>query len=473
MNHNIKSLKFLSVVLGIAVAFSSCENKLDITPKGKTILKKTSELELLLNTPNELGEVNMLNIVDNECYSEENVNNQISKKNSLGYALLTFDESVDRAGLTANDDIYEGAYSNINYANTVIEKVDDSEGGSDALKAQLRAEARIIRAYMHYIVVNIYAAQYDESTASTTGGVPYCDNCRVDEVKKKLTVKEVYDRILEDCDESVIELLPDESTTIRGSKAWGYCVRAKVLFQMKRYAEALPLALKALSYNDSMADRRDIVETGEWAVEEIEPFNIFYIPIGMGYPWGEMLTTEMLSQFEPGDIVMEYAEDWGDPVWDTSYGERRSGVKGCKACGSFSLEWNNWGVTVERLMYVAAECQIRTGKINDAMETINKVRRMRIAPDVYEDKSASTEEEAMAILMPCKRVENIATYENFFDDKRRNTEPSYRKTIVRDMVLTTGENLRFELSPDSKLWIFPFPLSATRHNKTLTQNYDE
>lgn len=242
---------------------------------------------------------------------------------------------------------------------------------------------------------------------------------------------------------------------------------------MKRYAEALPFALKALSYNDNMADRRDIVETGEWAVEEIEPFNIFYIPTGMGYPWGEMLTTEMLSQYEPGDIVMEYAEDWGDPVWDTSYGERRSGVKGCKVCGSFSLEWNNWGVTVERLMYVAAECQIRTGKINDAMETINKVRRMRIAPDVYEDKSASTEEEAMAILMPCKRVENIATYENFFDDKRRNTEPSYRKTIVRDMVLTTGENLRFELSPDSKLWIFPFPLSATRHNKTLTQNYDE
>lgn len=473
MIRDIKSFKFLLAAVGIAVALSSCESKLDITPKGKTILNKTSELELLLNTPNELGEVDMLCLLDNECYSRENVNNQIYKKNSLDYALLAFDESVDRAGLTANDDIYEGAYTNINYANTVIEKADGSEGGSDAKKAQLKAEARIIRAYMHYIVVNIYAAQYDESTAATLGGVPYNDNCRVDEVKTKLTVKEVYDRILDDCDESLIELLPDEAPTIRGSKAWGYCVRAKVLFQMKRYAEALPLALKALSYNENMADRRDIVETGEWAIEEIEPFNIFYIPIGMGMPWGEKLTLEMLSMFEPGDIVMEYAEDWGDPVWDISYGERGSGVKGCKACGSFNLEWNNWGVTVERLMYVAAECQIRTGKIGDAMATINKIRRLRIAPDVYEEKTADTEEEAMAILIPCKRVENIATYENFFDDKRRNTEPAYRKTIVRDMELTSGEKLRFELAPDSKLWIFPFPLSATRHNKTLTQNYDE
>lgn len=33
----------------IALAFSSCDNSLDIVPKGQTTLEKTADLELLLN----------------------------------------------------------------------------------------------------------------------------------------------------------------------------------------------------------------------------------------------------------------------------------------------------------------------------------------------------------------------------------------------------------------------------------------
>ena len=78
-----------------------------------------------------------------------------------------------------------------------------------------------------------------------------------------------------------------------------------------------------------------------------------------------------------------------------------------------------------------------------------------------------TEAEAMAQLQRAKWIECIATYENFFDCKRWNTEENYRRTITRDI----PELGTFTLAPDSPLWIFPFPANAVRYNSSLTQNY--
>ncbi|MGI6233352.1 MAG: RagB/SusD family nutrient uptake outer membrane protein [Prevotella sp.] len=467
--------KYQHILLAVALTtlFTACDDKLDITPKGKTTLEKTSEIEELLNNDWDLGSVYPLVLVDNECYSSENVTTLLSKTNSLDYVLLTYNDSIDRASLTAENEIYTKGYKNINYANTVIEKLADATDGTDAEKAEIDAEAHLLRAYMHYLMVNIYAAQYDETTAEEEGGVPYVNNTDVFETKGKNTVAEVYDQILADCDQTYIDLLPDEETQeIRGSKAWGYSVRAKVLFQMKRYSEALPLALKALEYNGNIEDRTSIKETNEWVMEEIADHHIFYINNGMGYPWGETLSLETLDQFEDGDLVMDYAQDWGYPFWDDYYGELLSGVKGSRYCSSFGLYWNNWGITAEQMYYLAAECYIRTGEIQKGLDLVNKVRKYRIDPDKYADFTASTEKEAMALLQKAKRIECIATYNNFFDDKRWNSEDDYKKTITRTMPLTNGETRSFSIAPDSKLWIFPFPANATRYNSTLTQNYE-
>lgn len=106
------------------------------------------------------------------------------------------------------------------------------------------------------------------------------------------------------------------------------------------------------------------------------------------------------------------------------------------------------------------------------MNLINKVRQYRIAPDTYQPLTASTEQEAMDILQRCKWIEDLATYDNFFDSKRWNSEAAYSKTVTRTMPVD-GETKTYSIAPDSKLWVFPFPANAVRNNKNLTQNYDE
>lgn len=49
----------------------------------------------------------------------------------------------------------------------------------------------------------------------------------------------------------------------------------------------------------------------------------------------------------------------------------------------------------------------------------------------------------------------------------RSFESSVASTVSKDLDIY-GANT---LSPDSPLWILPFPAKATRYNPTLTQNF--
>ena len=475
IKHKGWAIAFLPFCLFTFLLLTGCDDKLDITPKGKTILNKIGEVEEILNNNWNFGEVNNLCLVVDECYPSSAVPTVLTQTNTLDYALLTYNESMDRANLTASDDIYTNGYNIVYNANTILAKADDTEDGDEATRSLVKAEAHILRAYAHYLLVNIYAAQYDAKTAANTPGIPYVkDIDPTDGNNKKETVQQVYDDILADLDDSYIDALPDQANVLRGDQAWGNAVKAKVLMQMKEYDKALPYALKALQYNGNIDDRTPIMESNEWELDEKNASNIMYMGAGMTYPWSEKLTTEAVSKFEDGDIILNYAESWGDPLWDVNYGQRLSGVKGSLYCGSFDLYWNSWGITSDRMYYVAAECYIRTGEIQKGLDLVNQVRKYRIDPDKYTDFTASTEKEAMTLLQKAKFIECLATYENFFDRKRWNSEDDYKETITRDMELVqSGEHVSYSIAPDSKLWIFPFPADATRHNPNLTQNYDE
>lgn len=463
--------KILLYVLLLSL-WTSCDDKLDITPKGQTVLNTLEDLENLLNQEYDLGTpIGDLCVICNESYSfSEDVNLIMSQPNTLAYAFLAYDETTNRAGLTTSDSRYEAIYRYINYMNVILDKIDDVEGETYS-KDKVRAEAHIMRAYMHWLAVNVYAKQYDEATASMEGGIAYVTDLEVTNQKMKLTLQEVYENILADCDEKYIEMLPDKAPDVtRAGKAWGYAVRAKVLMQMKRYAEALPLALKSIEYHDHVEDRSAIVELGDWYLEKTASNNLIYIG-GTVAPFCEVLSIESAALFEPGDYVKNYAYMFGMTMpgfeaWNPTYGESMGGVEGALFFYGMSSYVNILGITTERMYYTAAECYIRTDQIDEGMALVNDIRRYRIHPDDYKDFEASTEGEAMALLQKAKWIECIATYENFFDCKRWNSEEKYQRTITRQLPMGT-----YSITPGSPLWVFPFPANAVRYNSSLTQNY--
>ena len=182
----------------------------------------------------------------------------------------------------------------------------------------------------------------------------------------------------------------------------------------------------------------------------------------------EVIGKETMAKFEKNDYILKYA---GDSGWNSTMGKIYSGISNTWIYNGWSTQGNPYGITSDRMYYVAAECLIRTGDITGGLELVDKVRACRVEnASSYADMASMfplDEKTAMALMRQAKYVECIGTYENFFDLKRWNSETNYRTVVTRDL----GEFGSFTLSPDSPLWIFPFPANAVRYNPTMTQNY--
>lgn len=452
------------ILLCISVlCLSSCDDKLDIVPKGETTLTTVDDLETLLNQVYNLDESpGDLETLTNTCYASVSAD----LKGTYEYILASYDESVKREALRLTDVRYNTIYNYILNTNIVIAKTPEAKGDSKQ-KKRIVAEARVVRGWLHFLIANIHAKQYDnESQAAGEGGIAYVDNINFQEQKKKISLKETYDRILEDCSDEVIEKLYDNPTKVhqRVAKDFGYGMRALVLLQMKDYDRALIYANKALAINSVIEDRTETVSGGDWKLSWDHPSNYFFVysrgpNTSIGYT---MISKETVELFEEGDILME------NYIWDPDYAEEYNGAY----FNTSSANISNYGIRTEQIVYAAAECLIRQGKYDQGLKMVDRVREKRIYDYCYEpiiNKALNPvdETEAMRLLERAKRVEMIYTVQNFLDLRRWNTEEKYKRTIVRDL----GEGESVSLRPDSPLWVFPFPLDAVNRNSSLTQNY--
>lgn len=466
-------MKKIFTLLAVLLLLTACDSKLDIVPKGKTTLSNVSDLETLLEQRYMLSSTANYETLVGNTYPTmwEQPGMTLADKASEEYAYLAGDASVDRAELATSDYTYETAYMYINYMNVIISKAYEADGSADDAR-RIVAEARILRAWFHFLVANLYAAQYDDATAANTGGIPYVADTNPQTEKTKLSLAEVYNNILADCSDEVIADLRQSAVDnpFRFGAEFGNAVRASVLFQMKHYAEALPYAQKAVQLNGKLEDRTVVLSNMVWMVPHTEPNNyllIYHNNSNIG-EWGGCIgTPEFCADIDPDDVLIKLGEisqdGWGD---NSGYGP-----DGALMCGSWDVHYNSYGIRTENMYYLIAEAMIRAGQYREGLRFVDAVRDVRICDNAsrhYFDRTdITTEAQAMEILQRNKRVEMFTTIYNFLDRRRWNTEQAYRKPSTHDC----GPDGYFTVQPDSPLWITPFPKSATLYNSSLTQNY--
>lgn len=467
--------KILGFIAAGCLLLTSCDDKLDIKPLGKTTLDNVTDIETLLNQRWLVSEPSDLLTVCDATYKRmTQLSTTMSNKNEIDYALINYDETINRADLTPTDSKYTSMYQYINYANVVISKT-PGVSGDESQKPRIIAEAKILRAWFHFLLVNIYARQYDEATAAHLGGIPYVDNTNVQEQKTKLTISEVYNHILQDCSDEVISCLTQHNVSdpCRFGADFGYGVRARVLFQMKRYEEALKYANLAMKINSEIEDRSSVASSGVWELWESSPNNYLHIASdnsNIGEFGMIIVPPSTFAKYEDGDYVKDFV---APPYnWMSEYGTMY-GYEGCMFSYIWDVHFNSWGLRTEQMCYIAAESMIRNGQYRDGLAMIDRVRINRIHPDYYTPladnaDSAMTEGEAMRMLRDAKLIEMIPSFEPFFDAKRWNSEQEYAADYTRDLGPDYGKRT---ITPDSPLWVFPFPANATNYNSSLTQNY--
>lgn len=463
-----------------------CSDFTEIEPKGKSTLNRVEDLNLVLNSEYSVR-LDALSVLINDVYPQVvNIPNLLDESiKTLNGIAATWDETSDRAALTQSDYKYTGLYNIIGkIANPVLLNADHASGDR-ALASRYKAEALVLRAWCHYLLVNIYAKAYDPATAATEPGIMYTlDSEDITATpSEKRTVAKVYELILADLDAALeLKSLAVNPDKMRVGLPFAHAVKAKVLMSMRDYDGAFAAAGEALKIKNTIDDYNNKVVTNtDYAAygktfqeftreyltcgEELfeNPYFFFFMPFSPEF-WEDVEEHHVFRSYLILDDMI-----FGIPI----YGGQMNGVH-VPYLMNQKMYYSPLGLTTVDMYLVQAECLIREGKTDDAMDLLNTIREKRVVTGSWQEVSASTPDEAFEWLRKISRTENFFTPKNFINLKRWNTEGAYAETLHKTYRYTAGtaeREVSYQLSPDSPLWIYPFPQNATNLNPNLTQNY--
>ena len=478
---------FTSVALFTGVALTSCDSYIDITPKGKVTVDSVSQYyELIANPMRAYYPSSFILLSDDQWVKESNVLGYES--NSSDGINFTFNEQADRTIISDNN-LYENMYSFILRSNLVIDNIDDAIGSAD-LKPLAKAEARVFRAFDHFLAVNTFAKAYDPATAATDGGICIVDHYDLEATFPKSTVAEVYDFLIRELEESVPLLQENPVNIYHPNRAFGYALLAKVYLFHRDWEKAKVAAEASLRLNSALVDYNYINSEGGVAYCRI--YSKENNPEVLSYHWmagwgsGEqvclyrygIISPELKNLFESNDLRYKlFLRDTGSSI--TPWFDKGSGaaIWTPVITNLDRFTYMSVGLRTAEVYLILAEANARLNNLSVAKEYVDKLRAKRLTGTDTAIPVPANQKEMMDQIILERRKELLYGFNRFFDLKRFNLETEYQKTITRvfPVVNVSAEHPQktYTLKPDSRLYIIPFPRSARDKNPNLTLNTDE
>lgn len=459
----------------LLLSTAACEDYTDLTPKGSLVIETADQFLETVSLPNRGYPINNFQYLSDDQWMKEA--DVIGKTPNINTINFTFDETTDRVSLLNTSSFYNQAYTYINRWNTIISLVDDSKGEAST-KQLAKAEAKIYRAYDHFLLLNTYAKGYDPQTAATDGGICIMDKFDLEAEPSKSTVAQVYAFIQKDIDEALPYLQEKPMDVYHPSLAFAYAFKAKVHLFKREIASAKAAAEKSLSYNNKIFDMVAYNTQGGPnvvavpAANNIEVLSYMYMTgyTEMNFAYQYIISPELRTLFGTNDArfnlffnttsTTNLDQGSNTAYWATVYTK---------------FFYPTVGMKTTEVYLMLAECYAREDKFTEAVDVLNTLRAKRILSGTVNLAVPTTRKETMDLVINERRKELLLGFNRFFDLKRLNTETEYAKTVTRvfPIVNKTVPQKTYTLQPNSRLYIIPFPLSVLQKNPKLTLNTNE
>ncbi|MES1250218.1 MAG: RagB/SusD family nutrient uptake outer membrane protein, partial [Chitinophaga rupis] len=268
---------YITIALGITslLSLSACKKDfLNVVPLGEQIAVTTNDYDLLMNDVafyfyQYAGGWQEPAMMGDEIAAEAPYFNQGSAQMANAFQwkaailLPTDGEPFD----------CEFQFSNMYQVNKVIAEVDGSSGGTDSLKATLKAEAMATRAWLNFEFINFYAKPYVAATAATDPGWPIIDQPNIALSQyTRASVQAMYDFMIQDLTSAIAHLPIKAKIQTRMSRPAAEGLLGKIYLFMGRYSDAAPLLKAALD---------DVTAAG---VPVLYDYNVTFAPGGSFLP---------------------------------------------------------------------------------------------------------------------------------------------------------------------------------------------
>ncbi len=248
---------------------TACEDLLDEAPDNRTEIDSPEKVKLLMTSaypvynPAVLCELSGDNIYDNNV---EVPATHRSSNYDFHEEAFAWDDIVTYS--TAAPDtpykIWESYFSGIAVCNHALDAIEKMEQKDPSLKAKLdpyRGEALVTRAYLHFVLVNIFSQAYrNDELSESDPGIPYVTDpeTTVQVHYNRSSVAEVY-RCIEKDIEAGIDLIDDSAygtVAYHINRRAANAFAARFYLYKRDYAKVIDYANKVLGTNPASVLRK-------------------------------------------------------------------------------------------------------------------------------------------------------------------------------------------------------------------------
>ncbi|WP_320018593.1 RagB/SusD family nutrient uptake outer membrane protein [Labilibaculum manganireducens] len=448
----------------------SCDDFVDIVPKGNTIPETVDDLSRLMNLGTFTSEGDFTEISFNipyfELYSDDyTITQDELQPNFYLNTIPIFASYLKWSDSSENsDEKWDGLYKSNYVANYVLDKVDNVAEGVANDRNEVKGRALVHRAMNYFLLVNLYGKQYDASagSASTTDlGVPLILESDINKQYQRATVAKVYEQILDDLTQaiSIMKTEVSEFSNIP-SLSVAFALRARVYLWMQNYDQAYTDAVKATELNGDLID----YNTCSQAVPSFGSLGGI-----IGYPTPAAKNSEVIyARFKSSSLPVVYTEkmlgitDTDNDLRYTLFSYFQSGV-----LQMFYNNHNHSGINAAEVWLIRAEAALRKPNptVTDAIFALDYVRVNRFKQDAYEPTELTNTDALLDEILNERRREIRLNEMAFFDRKRLNANPATAKPMSRVV-----QGMEYTLPVGSPKYQLLIPVNVMQLNPLLIQN---
>ncbi len=435
------------IVAAAAMAMSSCDDFLDITPTGKVIAETGEEYRALLTYEYKYfpSDRALTTVRTDEMGMAKAYTTDLD--HDTYFDLWRWNDD-DPSGTTTYFN-WRGYYHAIYISNYLIEHKDGITEATKAEIDQLVGESYMMRAYCHFLLCNLYAEPYTHCNPATTRGIPVMTVADVNAMPHSSSVADVYKQVMADIAEAEKYLNISEwekGYNYRFNSLSAQCLRARAALYMGDWQTALESAAYVVAKHPYLEDLNtsSTLPSHYMSGESIVALE-------------RMMTAQTAVIGKPQRELIDLYRS-GDQRRTKFYKRVSSSIYNLLKGGSQDF---NCTFHSSEFYLTAAEAAMNTGDRPMAMEYMKQLMQKRYNATAYAAYLAELEamdDAALKAEILNERHRELAFEGHRWYDLRRTTMPALSKTY---------EGETFTLSEGDRRYTMRFPSEAVEANPEI------
>lgn len=442
----MKKYIYTVLLFGSLFLATACDSYLDIRPVGSVIPTTAADYRALLagaykktSTANR----GMASLRSDEMKS-------ISRaENYLG----SIEQWNDLSPSPSTTQFDWAAYYNILFiANHVIDNQNTMANGSEQEIRQIVGEAYMLRAYVHFLLVNLFGQPYTKPDALETKSIPLKLDTDLEKILQRNTVNEVYASISEDIEIArglITQRTWESMFTYRFNTVSIDAFQSRLSLYMGQWQSAYAAAEQVLAQQATLVNLNTDTSLLPNDFKSVENINALEFLLSVSLHKDIIAPQSFLTTFYgAGDLRTDV---YFGPA--NASGDRPS-LKGGNAQFSCSFR-------VGEMYLNAAEAAAQLGKLPEARTRLLQLMQNRYTEEVYLIKSGAVNAMNQADLIAeilNERARELAFEGHRWFDLRRTTRPRIEKVLNGKTYVLEANDVRYTI---------PIPKAAVSANPGL------